>query len=90
MNTTDWLWMATLCISGALGHWLLIKCYELAEASVLQPFAYFHLIFVALIGITIFGEKLSFDIALGSGIVIAAGLFTLWCERLKTRPLQEL
>ena len=90
MITPDWLWMGTLCISGVLGHWLLIKCYELVEASVLQPFAYFHLIFVTLIGITIFGEKLSFHIALGTGIVIVAGLFTLWRERLKARPLQEL
>ena len=87
MTAPDWLWMWTLCISGALGHWLLIKCYELAEASVLQPFAYFHLVFVTLIGITIFGETLSFHVALGSGVVIAAGLFTLWRERLKTRPL---
>ncbi len=90
MSRPDWLWMAILCISGALGHWLLIKCYELAEASVLQPFAYFHLVFVTLIGITIFGETVSLQIALGSGMVITAGLFTLWRKGLKTRPLQEL
>ena len=90
MIAPDWLWMGTLCMSGALGHWLLIKCYELAEASVLQPFAYFHLIFVTLIGITIFREELSLHVVLGSGIVIAAGLFTLWRERLKTRSLQEI
>lgn len=90
MTPNDWLWMGTLCVSGALGHWLLIKCYELAEASVLQPFAYFHLVFVTLIGIAVFGETLSFHIALGSAVVIGAGLFTLWRERLKTSPLKEL
>jgi len=42
-----------LCI-GALGHWLLIECYELAEASAVQPFAYFHLIWAAILGITVF------------------------------------
>ena len=90
MTVPDWLWMGTLGICGTFGHWLLIKCYELTEASVLQPFAYFQLVFVTLIGITIFGEMLSFNILLGSSIVIAAGLFTLWRERLKTRALKEL
>jgi len=27
-----WLWMLTLCISGAIGHYLLIKCYDVASA----------------------------------------------------------
>ncbi|CAN0596790.1 unnamed protein product, partial [Ectocarpus sp. 12 AP-2014] len=39
MSTPDWAWMIALCITGVGGHWLLIRCYEIAEASVLQPFA---------------------------------------------------
>ena len=33
MSGTDWLWMAALCVCGATGHYLLIRVYELAEAS---------------------------------------------------------
>ncbi|WP_299948253.1 DMT family transporter [uncultured Ruegeria sp.] len=83
MISSDWLWMGLLCITGVLGHWLLIKCYEMAEASAVQPFAYFHLMWSAILGITIFDEALRPAVVLGVALVIAAGLFTLWRERRK-------
>lgn len=81
MIASDWLWMGLLCVTGALGHWLLIRCYEAAEASAVQPFAYFQLVFAAAIGILIFGETLRPNVALGVLIIVSAGLFTLWRER---------
>ncbi|KIC45287.1 RhaT family transporter [Ruegeria sp. ANG-S4] len=81
MQIHDWGWMGLLCVSGVLGHWLLIKCYEMAEASAVQPFAYFHLMWSAILGITVFGETLRPAVIVGAGLVIAAGLFTLWRER---------
>jgi drug/metabolite transporter (DMT)-like permease len=83
MAKADWAWMATLCVSGAFGHWLLIKCYEAAEASAVQPFAYLHLVWVAILGIAIFNEVLRPEVVIGAGLVVAAGLFTLWRERRK-------
>ena len=77
MSLPDWGWMAALCITGATGHFLLIKTYEVAEASAVQPFAYFQLVFASAIGLLIFGERLAPNVALGGAIVIAAGLFTL-------------
>ncbi|MEO0653633.1 MAG: DMT family transporter, partial [Pseudomonadota bacterium] len=75
MSAPDWGWMAALCVTGALGHWLLIRCYEVAEASAVQPFAYFQLVFAAGVGITLFGEALQWNVALGAAIIVAAGLF---------------
>ena len=69
--------MILLCITAVLGHYLLIKCYEAAEVSVVQPFAYFQLLFVTIIGILAFNEKLELRIFLGAAIIIGAGLFTL-------------
>lgn len=85
MSQNDWLWMALLCVSGVTGHWLLIKCYEMAEASAVQPFAYFHLIWAAILGVSIFGEVIRLNVATGAAIIIAAGLFTLWRESRKAR-----
>jgi drug/metabolite transporter (DMT)-like permease len=82
----DWIWMGALCISGATGHYLLIKCYEVAEASAVQPFAYLQLVFASALGITIFGEVLELNVAIGAGIVIASGLFTVWRARKATKP----
>lgn len=81
MQGGDWLWMGLLCLTGVLGHWLLIKCYEMAEASAVQPFAYFHLMWSAILGISVFGESLRPTVVAGATLVIAAGLFTLWRER---------
>ena len=81
MTRPDWAWMATLCVTGALGHYLLIRCYEVAEASAVQPFAYLQLVFASLIGLTVFGETLEWNVTLGAALVIASGLFTLWRAR---------
>ncbi len=81
MTAPDWVWMGLLCITGATGHWLLIRTYEVAEASAVQPFAYLQLVFASTIGLTVFGERLEPNVAIGAAIVVGAGLFTLWRER---------
>lgn len=81
MTGPDWAWMATLCVTGATGHFLLIKTYEVAEASAVQPFAYLQLVFASALGLIVFGETLATNVIIGAGIVICAGLFTLWRAR---------
>jgi drug/metabolite transporter (DMT)-like permease len=81
MVARDWGFMAALCVTGAFGHWLLIRCYEVAEASAVQPFAYLQLVFAASIGVLVFGEMITANVVMGAGLVICAGLFTLWRER---------
>ena len=76
MTPPDWAWMALLCVTGAFGHFLLIKPYEVAEASAVQPFAYFQLVFAVALGIAVFGETLELPVAIGAAIVVSAGLFT--------------
>lgn len=81
MIARDWGWMALLCVTGATGHYLLIKTYEVAEASAVQPFAYLQLVFAATLGLVVFGEILETNVLIGAGIVVCAGLFTLWRAR---------
>ena len=81
VSRADWSIMLILSASGMLGHFLLIKCYEVAEASAVQPFAYLQLIWASLIGGMIFGEKITSNVLLGACIIVGAGLFTLWRER---------
>ncbi len=83
MAAPDWGWMAVLCVTGVLGHYLLIRAYEVAEASAVQPFAFLQLVFATSIGVAVFGDVLTWNIAAGAAIVVGAGLFTLWRERLR-------
>ena len=76
IEKSDILLMLILCILGIVGHFVLIKAFEFAEAAVIQPFAYFHLVFAGIIGVLIFNESITWPIILGSSIVIFAGIFS--------------
>lgn len=85
MAPTDWGWMALLCGCAALSHWCLIRAYEVAEASAIQPLAYLQLAFASLIGLLVFNEELRSNVVIGASIVVAAGLFTLWRQYVRSR-----
>ena len=74
----DWGWMALLCILSTTGHFLFIKAFESAEASVLQPFTYLQLFFASIIGIMIFNEELTKNTLAGGTIVVGSGIFAAW------------
>jgi len=85
MAPAEALLMATLCVAGMLGHFTLIKALEAAEASSLQPFAYFQTIFSMTWGVVIFNEIVPASTIAGGIIVIGAGLFAFWRERVRAR-----
>ena len=81
----DWLWMGLLCLTGAGGHFLLIKTYEVAEASSVQPFAYLQLVWASSLGLLVFAEQLRSNVVIGASLIVAAGIFTLVRERMNAR-----
>lgn len=85
MQGWDWGWMALLCLTGISSHYCLIKAYDHLDAVLVQPVAYYQLMLSAFIGVFVFGESLKMNIVLGSLIIVAAGLFTLWREAVRRR-----
>jgi drug/metabolite transporter (DMT)-like permease len=81
MTPQDMGFLAVYCAISILSHWLLLKCYEQIEASRVQPYAYLQIVFVTLIGLTVYGEVLELPVALGTVIIVAAGLYALSLER---------
>lgn len=77
--------MLALCITDMSGHYCLIKAFELADAASVQPFSYYQLVLVSIIGVTVYGEVVTSNMVLGAAIVIAAGLFTIWREHVVGR-----
>jgi drug/metabolite transporter (DMT)-like permease len=84
LKPIDWAWLGLLCILACLAHYLLIKCYEVSEASSLQPFAYLQLLFATIIGLWIFSEKLETHVLMGALLVVLSGLFAIWRKGQKT------
>lgn len=89
MAAADLPWLLALCLCAAVAHFLLIKAYELAEASALQPFSYTQLVWVSLFGVVLFGETLAPNVAIGGLIVVAAGMFTWWRSRQRERAARR-
>ena len=83
----DWGWMALLCVLSTAGHFLLIKAYENAEASVLQPFTYFQLFFASIIGIIIFKDIITLSIFIGGIIVVGSGVFSAWRNYINNKKI---
>jgi drug/metabolite transporter (DMT)-like permease len=76
----DWAWMGLLCISGMTGHYLVIRAYDLLDASAVQPITYLSLVYASLFGVLLYGETLTWSVVAGSAVVVAAGIFTFWRE----------
>ena len=93
IEKSDIFLMLILCILGIVGHFTLIKAFEFAEATVIQPFAYFHLVFAGIIGVLIFNESINLPIILGSSIVIFAGIHSYLLDNIakntKNKKLRE-
>ena len=81
LHGADLIFLAIYAGLAVLSHWLLTKCYENAEANVVQPYAYLQIVFVSIIGITVYGEHLAPAVAVGAVVVVSAGLFALMRER---------
>ena len=56
---SDLYFLILLCTFSLVGHFLLTNAYRHAEASVLQPFSYFHLFFASIVGIIFFQDPLT-------------------------------
>ena len=76
----DRAWMGFLCITGMTGHYLVIRAYDLLDASAVQPISYLGLVYASLFGVLLYGETLTWNIVAGSTIVVGAGIFTFWRE----------
>jgi len=62
-------------VLASIGHWLLIKAYEHASATLLVPFTYTALLWAMLSGWLVFGDFPDGWSLLGMGIIVLTGLY---------------
>ena len=73
----QWLVLGWLGFLGALGHYLMIKAYEIAPASLLAPFDYTTLIWATILGFVIFGDLPDTWTVVGAVIIMSSGLYLI-------------
>lgn len=78
ITPTGWGWALLILngVLGSVGHYILIRAFNLAPASSLQPFSYALLLWAIIFGFLVFGELPDTLTFLGAGIVVAAGIFS--------------
>ncbi len=80
-----WLSLIFLGSAGGFSHYLLIRAFAMAPASLLAPFAYAQLIWSITIGYLWFGDFPDLWTIGGGAIICLSGLYVLYRERRLTR-----
>lgn len=76
-----WIGLAFIGVTGGLAHYLMIRAFALAPASLLAPFSYAQLIWSVAIGFFWFGDFPDSWTLIGAAVICASGLYVLHRER---------
>ncbi len=71
---------ALLGFIGGLGHYFVIRAFQLGEASVLAPFNYGQLLMAIALSYLVFGTFPDLWTFVGAGIIVASGLYITYRE----------
>ncbi len=73
--------LVAIGLLGGVAQLILTESYRHADASLIAPFEYTTILWATLLGYAMFGDVPSPSVALGAGIVVAAGIFVILRER---------
>ncbi|MBH62027.1 MAG: EamA family transporter [Alphaproteobacteria bacterium] len=85
----DWLLFSVLGLIGGLGHYLVIKAYENAEASIISPLNYVQLVGATALGYFVFGDFPDVWTWVGAAIIVASGLYIMHRETIHGRGTKQ-
>lgn len=79
----DLLMMAGIGAIAAAGHFLLIRAFDHAPASMLAPYSYSEIVMATAVGWFIFNDFPDGWTWTGIAVIVASGIYISWRERLK-------
>ena len=74
--------IGALAVFGILGHLLMIRAFATAPASDMAPYGYAGLLFAIIFRFTLFDEIPDLITLLGAIVIVGAGLYVWYSERL--------
>ena len=84
-DAEGWFWLLALGMVGSVGHFVLIRAFQLAPASALQPFHYTVLVWATLLGFLVFGDLPDLWTVAGGLLVALSGIYVFYRERRLSR-----
>lgn len=85
-NPWQWLLMFLVGLIAVVGHYLIVRSYDFAEASLLAPLAYTEMITAVIAGWFFFGDFPDRWTFAGVAILIACAIYISWRERARGLP----
>ena len=80
-----WALLVVLGLLATVGHFILIRAFECAPASLLAPFVYTQLLWTILAGYLVFGDLPDRWALAGMAIIVASGLYLASRQRLTVK-----
>ena len=80
-SAQQWLMFVGLGLVATVGHFMIVRAYDFAEASLLAPFAYTEMIMATVLGWYFFGDFPDRFTLIGVTVLIASALYISWRER---------
>lgn len=82
---TPWQWFLLFLVGliAVVGHYLIVRSYDFAEASLLAPLAYTEMITAVIAGWFFFGDFPDLWTFAGVAILIACAIYISWRERVR-------
>jgi drug/metabolite transporter (DMT)-like permease len=77
----QWVVLSWMGLLGTIGHYFLIKAFEIAPASMLAPFSYTSIVWSTLLGFVLFGDFPDGWTITGAAVIISSGLYVIQRER---------
>lgn len=81
----DALLLAALGVFGGLGHYCLVRAFELAPAPFVSPFNYAQILGAALLGFLVFGQVPDLWLWSGAAVIAGSGVFILLDQQRRSR-----
>jgi len=88
-NYNEILWLVLLAALFVINIVCITKSYEYADLTIIMPFVFTELIFVAVLAYIIFGEVIDLPTATGSAIIIISTTYMAYKERSKNHRTIE-
>lgn len=86
----QWGYFVLLAVIANGGHYLIIRAYDHAEASLLAPLAYTEMVMATIAGWYVFGDFPDVWTFVGVGILIACAIYISWRERVReVAPIRD-
>jgi len=81
MAPAQWGLLAAAGIAGLFAEYALIQSLARASAAVVAPYTYSYLLWAALVGLALFGERPDIWAALGAAVIVTSGIYVWRRER---------